>query len=471
MTFKKVKNTWYVVNHHLQVCQYVLDFIVDPLDSLSIDIRFQNYGEGPKIWDITFSVARTQTFPGFVIIREAAKRSIIDVQNRMAIGFTMRNKMAADFDIQTCDAIEKLYDLYTYDQGILLRNEARINPANPTIWLGPEFEKVTDFESRFKSIPSTSDNNYNYSSCERDGRRARETSQDNGFARSGTSITESKAVPGTSGGTARIKDLEDERADQANESVAPVELTESETEYTFNVVKHIYDNHVAFRVIKYVVGKSGFGNTNLDSPSDDNKSFLSEVVGIGSATIKQGFNNPTQAQTTNVLGPWGQEVKTIQNDYTSGGSGLGSISSYSREKSREERLQKTIVTSGGVRLQPTRDTLHVFLTEASKLDALALSHALGCFMFVSKIIQLKVFLRTLRMLAARPLRMSLNSVVGGGSLKPVAIRQIITTNVEQVIGQINVIAPQFITKEDQNSVYPPQSVQRGVTELDDYLLI
>ena len=136
------------------------------------------------------------------------------------------------------------------------------------------------------------------------------------------------------------------------------------------------------------------------------------MVGIGSATIKQGFNNLTQAQTTSknntgtyrspnlrrsltnetnysettptsrlstdVSGPWGQEAKTTQNDYTSGGSGSGSGSSsiYSREKSREERLLETIVTSGGVRLQPTRDALHVFLTEASKLDALALSHAL-----------------------------------------------------------------------------------------------
>ncbi|KAK9058338.1 hypothetical protein SSX86_023179 [Deinandra increscens subsp. villosa] len=153
----------------------------------------------------------------------------------------------------------------------------------------------------------------------------------------------------------------------------------------------------------------GFGNTNFDPPSDDKKSFLNEVVGIGSATIKQGFNNFTQTQTPNknnstgtyksqnlrrsltnetsysgtpasarlsteVSGPWGQEVKTSQTDNSSGGSGLGSR--YSGVKSREERLLETIVTSGGIRLQPTRDALQVFLTEASKLDALALSHAL-----------------------------------------------------------------------------------------------
>ncbi|KAJ0948670.1 putative VHS domain, ENTH domain, AP-4 complex accessory subunit Tepsin [Helianthus annuus] len=155
----------------------------------------------------------------------------------------------------------------------------------------------------------------------------------------------------------------------------------------------------------------GFGNTNFDPPSNDKKSFLNEVVGIGSATIKQGLNNLTQTQTSNknnntgtyksanlsrsftnensysgslpsarlsteVSGPWGQEVKTSQMDNSSGGSGSGSGSHYAGVKSREERLLETIVTSGGIRLQPTRDALQVFLTEASKLDAFALSQAL-----------------------------------------------------------------------------------------------
>ncbi|CAH1437754.1 unnamed protein product [Lactuca virosa] len=43
----------------------------------------------------------------------------------------------------------------------------------------------------------------------------------------------------------------------------------------------------------------GFGNTNFDVPSDDKKSFLSDMVGIGSATIKQGLNSLSQAQTHN----------------------------------------------------------------------------------------------------------------------------------------------------------------------------
>ncbi|KVI08079.1 VHS domain-containing protein At3g16270-like isoform X1 [Cynara cardunculus var. scolymus] len=157
----------------------------------------------------------------------------------------------------------------------------------------------------------------------------------------------------------------------------------------------------------------GFGNTNFDMPSDYKKSFLSEVVGIGSATIKQGLNSLTQAQTqnkndtgtyrspnlrrsltneisysdskelhsqpvlssrlsVNASGSWGQDLKTSQADSENGSAS----SSFSHDKSREERLIETIVTSGGVRLQPTRDAIQTCLMEASKLNALALSHAL-----------------------------------------------------------------------------------------------
>ncbi|KAI8545662.1 hypothetical protein RHMOL_Rhmol07G0057100 [Rhododendron molle] len=44
-------------------------------------------------------------------------------------------------------------DLYSYG-GSLIRNSARTNSLNPCIELGPEFEKLSDFQSRFKSIPS-----------------------------------------------------------------------------------------------------------------------------------------------------------------------------------------------------------------------------------------------------------------------------------------------------------------------------
>ncbi|XP_057459800.1 protein MODIFIED TRANSPORT TO THE VACUOLE 1-like [Actinidia eriantha] len=162
----------------------------------------------------------------------------------------------------------------------------------------------------------------------------------------------------------------------------------------------------------------GFGNTNFDMPSEDKRSFLSEVVGIGSATIKQGLSSLTQSPSLkkndtgsykspnlrrsltrendysdrydqgehhgeeenasrlskNVnTGPWGQDLRINQTGTTNGDA---SSSSYTENKTREERLLETIVTSGGVRLQPTRDALQVFLVEASKLDAVALSRAL-----------------------------------------------------------------------------------------------
>ncbi|OMO66624.1 hypothetical protein COLO4_30474 [Corchorus olitorius] len=158
----------------------------------------------------------------------------------------------------------------------------------------------------------------------------------------------------------------------------------------------------------------GFGNTNFEMPSDDKKSFLSEVVGIGSASIKQGISSFTQSHslrkndngsyksptlrrslTTEIdhsdryepvelpnetqgvsrnttSGPWGQDSRVLKTETTNGQSS----SNYSETKTREERLLETIVTSGGVRLQPTRDAIQAFLVEAAKLDALALSYAL-----------------------------------------------------------------------------------------------
>jgi hypothetical protein len=161
----------------------------------------------------------------------------------------------------------------------------------------------------------------------------------------------------------------------------------------------------------------GFGNTNFEIPSEEKKSFLSEVVGLGSASIKQGLSNFTQGHLAKKIengsykspnlrrsltieseyadryepvdyrnetqgsfgisknvasGPWNQDSRVTKVEITNGDSG----SSYKESKTREERLLETIVTSGGVRLQPTRDAIQVFLVEAAKLDAVALSRAL-----------------------------------------------------------------------------------------------
>ncbi|KAM1412565.1 hypothetical protein ACFXTO_025278 [Malus domestica] len=161
----------------------------------------------------------------------------------------------------------------------------------------------------------------------------------------------------------------------------------------------------------------GFGNTNIEMSSDEKRSFISEVVGLGSASIKQGLSNFThshsfkkndngnykspnlhrsltieseqvdryepaqyrnEAQNSfgsskNVAsGPWNEDSRVTKTEITNGDSS----SNYRESKTREERLLETIVTSGGVRLQPTRDAILIFLTEAKKLDAVALSHAL-----------------------------------------------------------------------------------------------
>ncbi|XP_027344417.1 protein MODIFIED TRANSPORT TO THE VACUOLE 1 [Abrus precatorius] len=160
----------------------------------------------------------------------------------------------------------------------------------------------------------------------------------------------------------------------------------------------------------------GFGNTNFEVPLQDNKkSFLSEVVDIGSATIKQGLSALTQGHSSLIKNETGRgtykncnlrasfteetergdryELVTYRNETqrTSGGAwnqdstvsrvemSIGdSDACYQENKvqTREDRLLETVVVSGGVRLQPTREAVQVFLTEAAKLDAMDLCHAL-----------------------------------------------------------------------------------------------
>nr|AFZ76979.1 UDP-glucose pyrophosphorylase 1 [Astragalus membranaceus] len=54
----------------------------------------------------------------------------------------------------TSDLLLVQSDLYTVENGSVIRNKARTNPENPSIELGPEFKKVSNFLGRFKSIPS-----------------------------------------------------------------------------------------------------------------------------------------------------------------------------------------------------------------------------------------------------------------------------------------------------------------------------
>ncbi|KAL1566542.1 ribonuclease Z [Salvia divinorum] len=119
----------------------------------------------------------------------------------------------------------------------------------------------------------------------------------------------------------------------------------------------------------------GFGNTNYEIPSDDRKSFISEVVDIGSATIRHGFSSlkqsPSMRKKNAGTGSWDKEISTGQSETRNGDPAV----TYS-QKTREDKLLETIVTSTGMRLQPTRDALHVFLLEASKVDAKSLAHAI-----------------------------------------------------------------------------------------------
>ncbi|KAK6237341.1 hypothetical protein QUC31_002810 [Theobroma cacao] len=72
----------------------------------------------------------------------------------------------------------------------------------------------------------------------------------------------------------------------------------------------------------------------------------------------------------------------------------------------------------------------------------------------------------------RPLgMMPLAPAAGGGSLNPVDFKHKVTNNVDSVISRISGIAPQCFSEEEENAMEPPQSVQRGVTELVDAALL
>ncbi|KAK8653078.1 hypothetical protein V6N13_127093 [Hibiscus sabdariffa] len=71
----------------------------------------------------------------------------------------------------------------------------------------------------------------------------------------------------------------------------------------------------------------------------------------------------------------------------------------------------------------------------------------------------------------RPLGMPLAPATGGGSLNPADFKHKVTTNVENVVGRISGIAPQCFSEEEENVMDPPQSLQRGVTDLVDAALL
>eukprot|EP00252_Welwitschia_mirabilis_P020041 TRINITY_DN4808_c0_g1_i1.p1 TRINITY_DN4808_c0_g1~~TRINITY_DN4808_c0_g1_i1.p1 ORF type:complete len:706 (-),score=132.07 TRINITY_DN4808_c0_g1_i1:675-2792(-) len=164
----------------------------------------------------------------------------------------------------------------------------------------------------------------------------------------------------------------------------------------------------------------GFGNTNFEMLSDEKKSFLSEVVEIGSASIKQGLSIISGQSSANYLdgrssssgayrGPNLRKSLTLERDpiprkqneeswtppryLPSEPRNVQANSDYrvlnleanterlevnaTKGNSREERLVDSITAAGGVRLQPTREAIQNFLTVASKMDQAILSEALN----------------------------------------------------------------------------------------------
>uniref|UniRef100_A0A6N2NI94 UTP--glucose-1-phosphate uridylyltransferase n=1 Tax=Salix viminalis TaxID=40686 RepID=A0A6N2NI94_SALVM len=87
-----------------------------------------------------------------IVLQETAAGSPMQLFDKV-IGINVPQFRAVQLNA-TSDLLLLQSDLYSTSEGVLVRNTAQANPANPCIELGPEFEKVSDFQRRFKSIPS-----------------------------------------------------------------------------------------------------------------------------------------------------------------------------------------------------------------------------------------------------------------------------------------------------------------------------
>ncbi|CAN6562390.1 unnamed protein product [Malus baccata var. baccata] len=105
-----------------------------------------------KIEDISVSKG---TESDQVPLQETAAGSAIRFFDR-AIGVNVPHSRSLSIN-KTSDLLLLKSDIFICDGGVLVRNIARTNPEDPVIELGPEFEKVSDLLSRFKSIPDIMD--------------------------------------------------------------------------------------------------------------------------------------------------------------------------------------------------------------------------------------------------------------------------------------------------------------------------
>ncbi|KAG6550736.1 hypothetical protein Mapa_007640 [Marchantia paleacea] len=188
----------------------------------------------------------------------------------------------------------------------------------------------------------------------------------------------------------------------AHEAVAAIFGTEEKTTTMEDVGKRI----------------QGFGSTNFDMPrEEEKKSVLSGLVGFGSNSIRQSIDminnynhySGSSSGSGKNLGSYrgGQslrrsltsererpfEKEEIANwdareaDESRSGSSPNNNKSHSKYgggrgsdgrggHTSEDRLLDSLTAPGGVRLQPTRETLQTFTVTAQKLDAANLVHSI-----------------------------------------------------------------------------------------------
>ncbi|XP_058225144.1 UTP--glucose-1-phosphate uridylyltransferase-like isoform X2 [Rhododendron vialii] len=162
--FLSLKNTGTLGALLLQGKEYILVVKYDNLGTL-IDSKILNHLIQNRIQYCTESLKKSKLVDtGNLWMNLKGVKRLVETDGKNVENYPLSKSFDRAIDVNvphsrfqpmmsTSDLFLFQSDLYSYGDS-LIRNSARTNSLNPCIELGPEFEKLSDFQSRFKSIPS-----------------------------------------------------------------------------------------------------------------------------------------------------------------------------------------------------------------------------------------------------------------------------------------------------------------------------
>ncbi|CAI9769667.1 unnamed protein product [Fraxinus pennsylvanica] len=145
----------HLIQNNIEYCVEVMPKSSESEESnlSSIKEEFENLMPKKNL-KFTHTMWMNMNFIETLVQRRAAKESLT-ISKLFDQSFAINVPKSRYLPVEaTSDLLLLQSDLYTFTDGILTRNTARVNLADPIIELGPEFDNINDFQTRFKSIPS-----------------------------------------------------------------------------------------------------------------------------------------------------------------------------------------------------------------------------------------------------------------------------------------------------------------------------